>query len=117
MGAVVAADSGETPFKGSAVEEFSEYFGDDRAKRSEVGLEGLGIGFNECAVVPLGTLPKGRTAWVASAVGFQAAGGSRSASLPSDTFYEENRPVLLLLCYEKICQFRRRPQTGGVMRD
>ena len=58
VGAVVAADSGEAPFEGSAVEEVAEDFGDDRAKGPEVGLVDLGIGFNQGAVVPPGTLPK-----------------------------------------------------------
>ena len=94
MGAVGAADLGEAPFEGSAVEEFAEDFGDDWAKGAEVGLVGVGIGINERDVVPLGTLPKRKTACVTSPVGFQAAGGSRIASLPSETSYEENRRVL-----------------------
>ena len=61
MGAVVTADPGEAPFKGTAIEEFAKDFGDDGAEGAEVRLVVFGIGFNEGAVVSLGTpRPRGQ---------------------------------------------------------
>ena len=58
MPAIVAANAGEAPLKGAAVDEFFQDLFHDGSEWAVLGFVGVGVGVHEGSFVPLGALPK-----------------------------------------------------------